>query len=43
MTVAPFEPIAGSERTALEDEAARLLAFAAPDADPDIVVRAPTS
>ena len=42
LTIAPFEPIAASERAALEDEAMRLLAFAANGADPEIVVLAAT-
>jgi hypothetical protein len=40
ITIAPFERIAASERTALEDEAARLAAFIANGADPEVVVLA---
>ena len=40
ITIAPFEPIGATERTALEDEAMRLLAFIANGADPEIVVLA---
>ena len=42
ITIAPFEPIGATERTALEDEAMRLLAFIANGADPEIVVVAAT-
>ena len=42
LTIAPFEPIAATGRTALEDEAVRLLAFIADGADPAIVVVAAT-
>jgi len=43
MTIAPFEPIAATDRRALEDEAVRLLAFTAEGADPEIVVLAAAS
>jgi hypothetical protein len=43
ITIAPFEPIAGTERRAVEDEAVRLLAFSAEGADPEIVILAATS
>ena len=43
ITIVLFEPIAATERTALEEEATRLLAFAANGADPAIVVLATTS
>ena len=43
LTVAPFESMLGFEVTAVEDEAARLVAFSAPDTDPRVVVLAPTS
>ena len=42
LTIAPFEPIAATERSALEDEAMRLLGFTANGADPEIVVLAAT-
>jgi hypothetical protein len=42
LTIAAFEPIAATERTALEDEAMRLAAFIATGADPEIVVLATT-
>jgi DNA glycosylase AlkZ-like len=42
LTIAPFEPMAVTERTALEDEAMRLLAFTANGADAEIVVLAAT-
>ena len=40
--VGPFEPVDPAERTVLEEEGARLLAFAA-GVEGEIVVRAPTS
>jgi len=43
ITIAPFEPIAATERRALEDEAVRLLAFTTEGADPEIVILAATS
>jgi hypothetical protein len=43
LTIAPFEPITATERTALDDEAVRLLAFIGDGADPAIVVLAATS
>ena len=43
ITIAPFEPIAASWRTAIEDEAMGLLAFIANGADPEVVVLAATS
>jgi hypothetical protein len=42
LRIAPFEPMTATERTALEDEAMRLLAFTANGADPEIVVLATT-
>jgi len=42
LTIEPFEPIAAAERTALEDEAARLLSFAGVSGG-EIVVRPSTS
>ena len=42
LTVEPFEPVDPAERTVLEEEGARLLAFAA-GVEGEIVVRAPTS
>ena len=42
LAIAPFEPMAVTERTALEDEAMGLLAFTANGADAEIVVLAAT-
>jgi hypothetical protein len=42
LTIEPFEPVARSARSVLEEEAARLLEFAA-GADGEIVVRTPTA
>jgi hypothetical protein len=42
LTIEPFEPVDPAERTVLEEEGARLLAFAA-GVDGEIVVRPPTS
>jgi hypothetical protein len=42
LTIAPFEPIAATERVALEEEAMRLLGFIANGAEPEIVVLATT-
>jgi hypothetical protein len=43
LEIDPFESIPASERPAVLDEGARLLAFAAAGAEAEIVVRAPTS
>ena len=43
LEIGPFETIQASERTALLDEGARLLAFVAAGMEADVVVKAPTS